>query len=171
VIGRYTLNMNTTSESNILDNSEIIEFVSESDCRLTNAQKKFEDFFESIGSPRLIVAPMVEQSDLSFRMLTRKYGAQLVYTQMLNANSFVNSKDYRDLNFRTCAADRPLIVQFGGHDPTVLLQAAKYVEDHCDAIDINLGCPQGIARRGRYGTLSIVPYPIENLLTCRFLSL
>lgn len=27
----------------------------------------------------------------------------------------------------------------------------RYVEDHCDAIDINLGCPQGIAKRGRYG--------------------
>lgn len=32
-----------------------------------------------------------------------------------------------------------------------MLQAAKYVQDHCDAIDVNFGCPQGIAKRGRYG--------------------
>jgi len=32
------------------------------------------------------------------------------------------------------------------------LTAAKYVEDHCDAVDINFGCPQGIAKRGNYGS-------------------
>lgn len=32
-----------------------------------------------------------------------------------------------------------------------MLKAAKLAEQHCDAIDINLGCPQAIAKRGRYG--------------------
>lgn len=109
-------------------------------------------FFKNVlGSPKFIVAPMVDQSELPFRMQTRKYGAQLVYTQMFNANSYVNSPEYREYNMRTCPQDRPLIVQFAGHDPQVLLQAAKMVQDQCEAIDINLGCPQGIAKRGRYG--------------------
>ena len=94
---------------------------------------------------------MVDQSDLAFRMMTRKYGADLVFTQMFNANAFTSCKEYCDENFQTCVKDRPLIVQFAGHDPEVLLKAAKMVEDKCDAVDINLGCPQGIAKRGRYG--------------------
>lgn len=47
--------------------------------------------------------------------------------------------------------DRPLIVQFCANDPVKLLASAKLLEKHCDAIDINLGCPQDIAKKGRYG--------------------
>jgi dihydroorotate dehydrogenase len=61
---------------------------------------------------------------------------------MFNANSFLESKEYREQNFTTCPEDRPLVVQFAGHDAEQLLQACKYVEDRCDAVDINLGCPQ-----------------------------
>jgi tRNA-dihydrouridine synthase 1 len=62
---------------------------------------------------------------------------------MFNANCMVEAKDYKDMNFTTCPEDRPLIVQFCGNDPDTLLEAARMVEDHCDAVDINLGCPQG----------------------------
>jgi len=47
--------------------------------------------------------------------------------------------------------DRPLIAQLCGSDPDAMLQAARLVEPYVDGIDINCGCPQGIAKRGDYG--------------------
>ncbi|KNC78611.1 hypothetical protein SARC_08970, partial [Sphaeroforma arctica JP610] len=64
---------------------------------------------------------------------------------------FSTDPNYRAKNFTTNAADRPLVVQFCAHDPHTLLSAAKYVENDCDAVDLNLGCPQNIAKRGHYG--------------------
>lgn len=109
------------------------------------------EFFKSIGSPSKIVAPMVDQSELAYRLLVRRYGAELCYTPMFHSRLFVEKPDYRAKCFQPNQYDRPLIAQFCGHDPDTVLQAAKYLEPHCDAIDLNLGCPQGIARKGKYG--------------------
>ena len=118
------------------------------------------DFYRRLGSPRYIVAPMVDHSDLPFRMQTRKHGAQLVFTQMMNANVLIQCREYRDELLQSCEGDRPLIVQLCGDNPTTLLQAARMVQDTCDAIDLNLGCPQGIAKRGHYGAFLMEELPL-----------
>ncbi|KAF2715768.1 FMN-linked oxidoreductase [Pleomassaria siparia CBS 279.74] len=141
-------------------------------------------FYESIGSPKIVLAPMVEQSEFAWRMLSRSFlpsSAQtslLAYTPMFHSKMFYEKPKYRDSHFQPLIDaipapadpyhisqldpssrhldgnpeyDRPLTVQFCSNDPDDLLNAAKLVAPFCDAVDLNLGCPQGIARRGNYG--------------------
>ncbi|XP_063378164.1 tRNA-dihydrouridine(16/17) synthase [NAD(P)(+)]-like [Cydia fagiglandana] len=110
------------------------------------------DWYESIERPRFVVAPMVDASELAWRLLCRRHGAQLCYTPMFHSNIFTKDPKYRRDSLQTCNEDRPLIVQFCGNNPETMAVAAKLAENYCDAIDINLGCPQAIAKRGRYGS-------------------
>jgi tRNA-dihydrouridine synthase 1 len=102
----------------------------------------------------------------------------LSYTPMFHSKMFGDNPKYRDSHFQPLksalpsppdayhvsqlpeserhldgnpAFDRPLTVQFCSNDPDDLLNAAKHVAPFCDAVDLNLGCPQGIAKRGNYG--------------------
>lgn len=58
--------------------------------------------WNSLGAPKLVVAPMVDNSELPFRLLCRKYGAQAAYTPMLHSRIFSGNEKYRSMEFTTC---------------------------------------------------------------------
>lgn len=91
---------------------------------------------------RYIMAPMVGASELPFRLLCRKYGAQLCYTPMMIASQFASSEEYFETEFQTTPFDRPLVCHFAANDPIDFAKAVLKARPFCDAIDLNLGCPQ-----------------------------
>jgi hypothetical protein len=106
------------------------------------------------SKPAFVCAPMHDASEHAFRMLTRQYDCDIAYTPMLHAVNFAKSRTRRAQSYSTSPDDRPLVIQFCAHgdEPQSLLLAAKHVEFSCDAVDINFGCPQSVARRGNYGS-------------------
>ncbi|KAH9112629.1 hypothetical protein LEN26_006168 [Aphanomyces euteiches] len=106
------------------------------------------------GDVVTVVSPMVDQSEFAFRELCRRYGAQLCYTPMIHAKLFLSDTTYRSQRLQKdlLETNQPVVVQFAGDDPSTLLEAARLVEGRACAVDLNLGCPQPIARKGHYGS-------------------
>lgn len=89
----------------------------------------------------LVLAPMAGINDTAFRILCKRYGAGLVYSEMINANAISNKNKatLKKLNF--VEEERPIAVQLFGANIKMLEDAAIIAEDKADIIDINLGCP------------------------------
>lgn len=98
----------------------------------------------------LLLAPMEDVTDSSFRLLCKKFGADLVYTEFVSSDALVRdaAKSLKKLEFS--ASERPLGIQIYGNIPDAMVESAKIAEQYNpELIDINFGCPvKKIAGRG-----------------------
>lgn len=95
-----------------------------------------------LGERPVMLAPMEDVTDPSFRLICREQGAKMVYTEFVSSEALVRNiaSTARKLNIDD--RERPVAIQIYGRDPEAMVEAAKMVEDAGpDLIDINFGCP------------------------------
>ena len=108
----------------------------------------------------LYLAPMEDVTDPAFRLLCKRFGADRVYTEFVNADAIVRDVASTMRKLRINDAERPVAIQIYGREPESMADAARIVEQaHPEIIDINFGCPvKKVAGKGAgAGLLRDVP--------------
>ena len=112
----------------------------------------------------LYLAPMEDVTDPAFRALCKRYGADRVYTEFVNADALVRDIASTTRKLTISDAERPVAIQIYGREPEAMRNAALIVEQaKPDFIDINFGCPvKKVAGKGAgAGLLRDVPKMLE----------
>ena len=110
-----------------------------------------------LGERPVLLAPMEDVTDASFRILCREQGAAMVYTEFVPSDGLVRDAVKAKAKMCTIPEEAPVAIQIYGNIPESMVEAAR-MADHaaeicggygCDVVDINFGCPVSkIAGRG-----------------------
>ena len=116
------------------------------------------------GPHPIFLAPMEDVTDIGFRLLCKRYGASMVYTEFVSAEALVRSIKSTVSKLTISDEERPVGIQIYGRDVDAMVEAAKIVEQAGpDVIDINFGCPvKKVAGKGAgAGMLQNIPLMLE----------
>lgn len=103
-----------------------------------------------LGNRPVMLAPMEDVTDLSFRMICREMGAAMVYTEFVSAEALIRDISSTVRKLTIDDRERPVAIQIYGREPEAMVQAAQIVEKAGpDIIDLNFGCPvKKVASKG-----------------------
>ena len=110
-----------------------------------------------LGAQALLLAPMEDVTDVSFRVLCREQGADMVYTEFVNSDGLIRDVPKTIAKMHTLEQEAPVGIQIYGQHPDAMVEAARMADraaelaggHGADLIDINFGCPVSkIAGRG-----------------------
>ncbi len=107
---------------------------------------------------------MEDVTDIGFRMLCKRFGASMVYTEFVSAEALVRSIKSTVNKLTISDEERPVGIQIYGRDVEAMVEAAKIVEEaHPDVIDLNFGCPvKKVAGKGAgAGMLRNIPLLLD----------
>jgi nifR3 family TIM-barrel protein len=91
---------------------------------------------------KTVLAPLAGISNLPFRIIARRFGCEMCFTEMISANGLIRESAKTIEYLKTSQEDQPLGVQLFGADPGIFARAAVIVSDyHPAVIDLNMGCP------------------------------
>ena len=110
-----------------------------------------------LGERPVVLAPMEDVTDVSFRVLCREQGAAMVTTEFIPSDGLIRDATKAIAKMRTLEEEAPVAIQIYGHIPESMVDAARMADNAAeiagghgaDIIDINFGCPVSkIAGRG-----------------------
>ena len=110
-----------------------------------------------LGDKPVLLAPMEDVTDASFRVVCKKFGADMVYTEFIPSDGLVRDAAKAIAKMKTSEEEAPIAIQIYGNNPEAMVEAVKMADNAdqiagghgCDVIDINFGCPVSkIAGRG-----------------------
>jgi tRNA-dihydrouridine synthase B len=132
------------------------------------ADQKPPDFW--IGSipiyGKLVLSPMDGVTDLPFRVLSRRLGSAMSYTEFINAIDVLNEHPFLPDKLTYLEEERPVVFQIFDDDPDRMVKAARILEAlHPDIIDVNMGCPaKTVSSRGAGSGLLKEPQKIAEIM-------
>lgn len=117
-----------------------------------------------LGERPVLLAPMEDVTDASFRLICREQGAALVYTEFVSAEALVRDIKSTVRKLTIDERERPVAIQIYGREADAVVEAAKIVEEAGpDIIDLNFGCPvKKVASKGAgAGMLKDIPKMLD----------
>ncbi len=117
-----------------------------------------------IGERPVMLAPMEDVTDGSFRLIAKENGADMVYTEFVSSDALIRDIAATTRKLKINDFERPVAIQIYGREVDVMVEAAKIVEEaRPDILDINFGCPvKKVAGKGAgAGLLRDVPKMLE----------
>jgi tRNA-dihydrouridine synthase B len=117
-----------------------------------------------LGSKPLLLAPMEDVTDVAFRMMCKRFGADMVYTEFVSSDALIRHVNKTKQKLHILDEERPVAIQIYGHDPVSMAEAAQICEEaNPDVLDINFGCPvKKVAGKGAgAGLLRDIPKMLE----------
>lgn len=97
----------------------------------------------------VMLAPMAGVTDAPFRAMVRKFGGELLFSEMILADSLARAHKRTTEMAMPDETDAPIAIQLEGRNPDTMAAAARIAERHAAFIDLNMGCPVNkIAKAG-----------------------
>ncbi|MDR0939151.1 MAG: tRNA dihydrouridine synthase DusB [Mediterranea sp.] len=117
-----------------------------------------------LGERPVLLAPMEDVTDPAFRLMCKRFGADMVYTEFVSSDALVRSVSKTERKLTISDEERPVAIQIYGKDAETMAEAARIVEQaRPDVLDINFGCPvKRVAGKGAgAGLLQNIPLMLD----------
>ncbi|MEG1544546.1 MAG: tRNA dihydrouridine synthase DusB [Tannerellaceae bacterium] len=117
-----------------------------------------------LGERPVLLAPMEDVTDIAFRLMCKRFGADMVYTEFVSSDALIRSVNKTQQKLTVAEEERPVAIQIYGKEVDAMVEAARISEEaRPDVLDINFGCPvKKVAGKGAgAGMLRNIPLMLQ----------